>query len=114
MSFVEFIDDHMAPKRGAEQIAKAIAEKVIAAMRIDAAAGDDLILTTKDAARFCGLSDRMLQKMRQDSEGPACIRLSASAVGYRLGALREWSRSRPRHGRRAVASIAANAHQSAE
>jgi hypothetical protein len=33
-----------------------------------------------------------------------CIRLSGVSVGYRLGALRAWIRSRPRHSYRAVAS----------
>jgi predicted DNA-binding transcriptional regulator AlpA len=109
MSFVDFLDTDQAPKGPVAQLAKAVADKVIAAMRLEAAAGDDLIFDTKAAARFCGLSERTLEKMRAEGTGPECIRLSAASVGYRLGALREWSRSRPRHGRRAMASIIANA-----
>jgi predicted DNA-binding transcriptional regulator AlpA len=107
MSFVEFLDVQ-APKGPVAQLATAIADKVIAAIRLEAAAGDDLIFDTKAAARFCGLSERTLEKMRAEGDGPECIRLSGVSVGYRLGALRAWIKSRPRHGYRAVASVLCN------
>jgi predicted DNA-binding transcriptional regulator AlpA len=99
-----------ANEEAVNKLASALADRIVSAMRIEAIAADDLIFDTKQAARMCGLSPRTLEAMRAASEGPECIRLSGVSVGYRLGAIRAWIKSRPRHGYRAVASALANAH----
>jgi predicted DNA-binding transcriptional regulator AlpA len=102
MSLIEALD----PNNGAavDRLATALADRIVNALRVEAAASDDLIFDTKQAAKMTGLSPRTLETLRVNGEGPVCIRLSGVSVGYRLGALRAWIRSRPRHSYRAVAS----------
>jgi predicted DNA-binding transcriptional regulator AlpA len=87
-----------------DELADALADRIVNALRVEAIAADDLILDTPQAAKMCGLSPRTLEAMRADGDGPECIRLSGVSVGYRLGALRAWIQARPKHGYRAVAS----------
>ena len=82
----------------ARAIAPLIAATVVDRLRIDALAGDDLILNTKEASRWLGRSPHTLDMWRKVGIGPEAIVFGRS-VGYRLGALRDYTRSRPRHGR---------------
>jgi predicted DNA-binding transcriptional regulator AlpA len=102
MAFAEFLDP--PPKGPVTELAAQVADRVAELLRADIVASDDLIFDTKAAARICGLSPRTLEQMRSTGQGPACIMLTGTSVGYRLGGLREWLRSRPHYGRRALAS----------
>ena len=82
----------------ARAIAPLIAATVVDRLRIDALAGDDLILNTEEAAQWLGRSPHTLDMWRKVGQGPEAI-VFGRRVGYRLGALRDYTRSRPRHGR---------------
>jgi hypothetical protein len=110
MAFTEFLDP--PPKGPVSELAAQVADRVAELLRADIVASDDLIFDTKAAARICGLSPRSLEQMRSAGQGPACIMLTGTSVGYRLGGLREWLRSRPHYGRRALASVLVGAGRS--
>ena len=62
-----------------------------------ALAGDDLVLTTTEAAQILRRSPRTLERMRQTGSGPRWFRLKDSpnaAAVYRLGDVRSWVRQR--------------------
>jgi predicted DNA-binding transcriptional regulator AlpA len=86
----------------AQVLAPIVAELVVEKMRLDQIAGDDLILSTPDAAKLVGVAERTLENWRADNSGPPFIKIGTRNVGYRLGALREWISSRPARGRRAL------------
>ena len=48
------------------------------------------ILRTGDAARYCGLARRTLEKLRACGEGPQPIKLGVRAIGYDIRALDRW------------------------
>ena len=48
---------------------------------------DDPILRPPEAARHLGLSESTLAKMRMRNEGPAFVKLTGRACGYRLSSL---------------------------
>ena len=59
--------------------------------------GDDLVLTTAEAAQILRRSPRTLERMRQTDAGPRWFRLRDSphaAAVYRLGDVRIWLRQR--------------------
>lgn len=97
-----------------DKLATVLADRIVNALRVEAVASDDLIFDTRQAARMVGLSPRTLETMRASGEGPVCLRLSGVSIGYRLGALRAWIKSRPRHSYRAVASALSAEEAAAE
>ena len=54
------------------------------------------LIDEKAAARFLGLTDRSVQKMRQEGGGPHYIRLSSRCLRYRRIDLRAWAETRMR------------------
>ena len=61
--------------------------------------GDDLVLTTAEAAQILRRSPRTLERMHQTDAGPRWFRLRDSpnaAAVYRLGDVRTWLRQRLR------------------
>src|ERR1700722_13808432 len=96
MSFAEFLDP--PPKGPVSELAAQVADRVAELLRADIVASDDLIFDTKAAARICGLSPRTLEQMRSTGQGPACIMLTGTSVGYRLGGGGEWAAAPPPSG----------------
>lgn len=90
----------------AETLAPILADILVDKIRIEHLGGDDLILSTPDAAQLLGVAERTLENWRADKSGPDFIKIGSRAVGYRLGALRAWIASRPARGRRALAAVA--------
>jgi predicted DNA-binding transcriptional regulator AlpA len=54
------------------------------------------ILRTPAAARFLGLGESTLEKMRLSGSGPAFVKLGSRAVGYDVEVLRDYLKSRTR------------------
>ncbi|MEX2222777.1 MAG: AlpA family phage regulatory protein [Candidatus Rokuibacteriota bacterium] len=54
------------------------------------------IIRTPDAARFVGLSESSLEKLRCRGDGPAFIKIGSRAVGYLVADLDAWLVSRRR------------------
>lgn len=54
-------------------------------------------MRTADAARFVGLSESSLEKLRCRGDGPAFIKIGSRAVGYLVDDLDAWIASRRRH-----------------
>jgi len=52
------------------------------------------ILTERQVARWLGLGEATVYRLRHEGTGPAFIRLSARRVGYRRGAVAEWLKQR--------------------
>lgn len=50
---------------------------------------DQRVFTTAQAAQFCGLSPRTLEKYRVSGDGPVYIKLGRS-VRYQLADLQNW------------------------
>jgi hypothetical protein len=55
-----------------------------------------LVLRTRDAANYLGLSESHLEKLRIRGGGPLYVRFSPRAVGYRITDLDAWAASRLR------------------
>jgi excisionase family DNA binding protein len=53
------------------------------------------LLTTEEAAEYCGLSPRTLEKRRGDGDGPQFLKLG-KLVKYRVHDLEEWLARRVR------------------
>ena len=81
MSLIEALD----PNNGAaiERLATALADRIVSALRVEAAASDDLIFDTKQAAKMTGLSPRTLEMLRSTAKGPCASGFPAclSATG---------------------------------
>ena len=58
---------------------------------------DDLIVRTPDAATVLGMSQQWLETGRYAGYGPKFVKISARGIGYRLGDLRKYLRSRTTH-----------------
>ena len=58
---------------------------------------DDLIVRTPDAATVLGMSAQWLETGRYAGYGPKFVKISARGIGYRLGDLRKYLRSRTTH-----------------
>lgn len=90
---------------GTTAMARAIAREVIALLRAEQAAGDDLILGTPEAAEMLGVSSKTLENWRSIGTGPKFLKIGTRQVGYRIGDLRDWVSARPARGRRSLLSI---------
>lgn len=86
----------------AAALAPRIAAELVARLRIDILAGDDLILSADEASRVLGRSPKTLELWRSTGSGPRWIRLGLRAIAYRLGDVKSYSQSRPAFGRRVV------------
>jgi predicted DNA-binding transcriptional regulator AlpA len=56
----------------------------------------DPVLRIPEAAKYLGLSESGLKKLRLAGSGPVFVKLTASAVGYRLSALNAYLDTRSR------------------
>src|SRR5262245_1568784 len=54
------------------------------------------ILTERQVARWLGLGEATVYRLRHDGTGPAFIRLSARRVGYRRSVVEAWLKARER------------------
>jgi predicted DNA-binding transcriptional regulator AlpA len=54
------------------------------------------ILTERQVARWLGLGEATVYRLRHEGTGPAFIRLSARRVGYRRSAIEAWLKARER------------------
>jgi predicted DNA-binding transcriptional regulator AlpA len=54
------------------------------------------ILTERQVARWLGLGEATVYRLRHDGSGPAFIRLSPRRVGYRRSAVEAWLKARER------------------
>ena len=54
----------------------------------------DLIVTEAEAGKMLRLSVRTMQRLRLDGAGPAFVCLTGRRIGYRIGALTDWVRTR--------------------
>jgi len=66
-----------------------------AAALADISLKDDCLLSTAQAARLVGLSQKTLRALRCDRAGPPCLKMGTAAqarVLYRRSALEQWIR----------------------
>lgn len=56
----------------------------------------DPIFRPPEAARFLGLSESTLAKMRMRGDGPPFVKLTSRACGYRLSSLEKYARDNER------------------
>jgi predicted DNA-binding transcriptional regulator AlpA len=61
-------------------------------------ADEPTILTERQVARWLGLGEATVYRLRHEGTGPAFIRLSARRVGYRRSAVEAWLKARERDG----------------
>ncbi len=54
------------------------------------------LINEKEAGDFLGLSDRLMQKMRQIGGGPRYVHISSRCLRYRRVDLKSWADSRMR------------------
>lgn len=90
------------PDALASAIAARLADEIADRMRLDALAGDDVVLPPVEAARLLRRSEKTLEFWRSTGSGPIHIKIGMRGIGYRLGDLRHYIRARPALGRRAV------------
>lgn len=93
-SGVETLAAALAPKI-AETLTGQLAAEVAARLRIDVLAGEDLILSRQEAARFLGRSEKTLELWASRGTGPNVTRLGPRSIGYRVGDLRKFAEGRP-------------------
>lgn len=55
------------------------------------------LLTTEEAADYCGLSEAYMLKLRRGVDGPAYIKIGEN-VRYHIGDLNTWIRGKERRG----------------
>lgn len=89
----------------AAELAPRIAAELVARLRIDVLAGDDLILSPAEAARVLGRSVKSLELWRSLGTGPRPVQIGMRSVGYRMGDLRTYTKTRPAYGRRVLETI---------
>ena len=85
---------------GVELLAEATAAKInerlaadlAARLRLDVLAGDDLLLSRAEAARFVGRSVKTLELWAAQDVGPKVTRTGPRSVAYRVGDLRDFAR----------------------
>jgi predicted DNA-binding transcriptional regulator AlpA len=53
-------------------------------------------LTERQVARWLGLGEATVYRLRHDGSGPAFVRLSPRRVGYRRSAVEAWLKARER------------------
>ena len=90
------------PDALASAIAARLADEIADRLRLDTLAGDDTILSPAEAARLLGRSAKSLESWRSLGTGPTTVQIGLRGVGYRLGDLRLYIRSRPALGRRVI------------
>ncbi len=91
----------VAPKI-AKEIVEQLAADITTRLRIDALAGDDLILSRDEAAKFLGRKAKTLEAWAARGEGPRVVTIGPRSVGYRVGDLRAHAKGDPCLAREAV------------
>lgn len=77
----------------ASRLQSSVAADIAARLRIDVLAGDDLLLSRAEAARFIGRSPKTLELWASKDIGPKVSQLGPRCVAYRIADLREFARS---------------------
>jgi predicted DNA-binding transcriptional regulator AlpA len=89
----------------AAALAPAVARLLADHLRLEVMLGDDVVLSTAEAARIIGVSGKTLELWRSQGSGPRWINIGPRGVAYRVGDLRAYVQSRPANGRRAMHAL---------